>query len=93
MAFGVYFIDLYCGLTGHGHGHGSSDTLHNICKNVRLDAITSDDFGKAYAFKGASSLSVFVLHVQSSTTQSKVGIVLVVATIPLTFAAFQVIFT
>ncbi|XP_076118760.1 hemopexin-like [Alosa pseudoharengus] len=35
-----------------GHGHGTNDTSRDLCKNVTVDAITSDDMGKAYVFKG-----------------------------------------
>ncbi|KAL6485038.1 hypothetical protein MHYP_G00070830 [Metynnis hypsauchen] len=33
-------------------GHGSNDTERERCSHVHLDAITSDDLGKAYAFRG-----------------------------------------
>ncbi|XP_012697792.1 hemopexin-like [Clupea harengus] len=33
-------------------GHGSNHTSQDLCKNTRVDAITSDDLGKAYAFRG-----------------------------------------
>ncbi|KAL2081406.1 hypothetical protein ACEWY4_023259 [Coilia grayii] len=33
-------------------GHGSGNTSHDICKDVQLDAVTSDNLGKAYAFRG-----------------------------------------
>ncbi|KAG7463697.1 hypothetical protein MATL_G00179360 [Megalops atlanticus] len=34
----------------HGHGHGDSDKER--CKDAKLDAITSDEEGKMYAFSG-----------------------------------------
>ncbi|KAG5833760.1 hypothetical protein ANANG_G00279300 [Anguilla anguilla] len=33
-------------------GHGGNDTDRDRCSNGRLDAITVDDLGKAYAFRG-----------------------------------------
>nr|ARB08604.1 65 kDa warm temperature acclimation protein 2 [Chanos chanos] len=33
-------------------GHGSDDTERERCSHVHLDAITSDDLGRSYAFRG-----------------------------------------